>query len=134
MRAVEKVLSITTGILYLLASSQISLISSTFKRGFVGLSSQIKVGWKSLISLKFSLFVKSVYKTSIPNFLKILLNILTVQPYRFDSQSILSPDFNEDVIAVTALMPDPKIAQYLDSSMDLSIFSRILKFGLPDLV
>ena len=44
MRAVEKVLSRTTGILYLLASSQISLISSTFKRGFVGLSSQIKVG------------------------------------------------------------------------------------------
>ena len=66
--------------------------------------------------------------------MKILSNILTVQPYRFDSQSILSPDFNEDVIAVTALMPDPKIVQYLDSSMDLSIFSRILKFGLPDLV
>ena len=47
---------------------------------------------------------------------------------------ITSPDFNEDVIAVTALMPEPKIVQYLDSSIDLSIFSRILKFGLPDLV
>jgi len=45
----------------------------------------------------------------------------------------LSPDFSVDEIAVTALIPDPKPVQYLEYSIDYSMFSRILMFGLPDL-